>query len=320
MSAPVLLVLGPNPAWQKTLFFDAFRPGQVNRAHRLEEFASGKGINFCRAAGCHGRAATCLVQFLGGRSGQSISEALEQEQLPAVSIPLAAATRCCTTCLDEPAQSMTELIEPAATAGEAAVEAFLAAVAERVSGADAMALCGTLPGETTPALYVRAAQLAAQAGKALLVDSWQQIEPVLATGGLIHLKINREELVSLAGDRQIPAAAGWMFEHFPLKSLAVTDGAASAWLTDGVLLHQFHLPRLPRIVNPLGSGDTAGAVFLSELVNHTPLAEAFAAGLAAASANCLSSRCGRFDPTDAQILRRQITIESTQLQEKIDHE
>ena len=46
MSAPVLLVLGPNPAWQKTLFFDAFRPGQVNRAHRLEEFASGKGINF----------------------------------------------------------------------------------------------------------------------------------------------------------------------------------------------------------------------------------------------------------------------------------
>ena len=101
---------------------------------------------------------------------------------------------------------MTELIEPAATAGEAAVEAFLAAVAERVSGADAMALCGTLPGETTPALYVRAAQLAARAGKALLVDSWQQIEPVLATGGLIHLKINRESDLDATGKFRPPPA------------------------------------------------------------------------------------------------------------------
>ena len=43
-----LAVLGPNPAWQKTLFFPDFNKGAVNRARKMEELPSGKGINFCR--------------------------------------------------------------------------------------------------------------------------------------------------------------------------------------------------------------------------------------------------------------------------------
>ena len=45
-------VLGANPAFQKTLTFDGFRQGKVNRAKDVTFTASGKGINFCRAARC----------------------------------------------------------------------------------------------------------------------------------------------------------------------------------------------------------------------------------------------------------------------------
>ena len=64
-----IAVLGPNPAWQKTLFFKNFIRGAVNRARRMEELPSGKGINFCRALKCHGRAESLLIQFCGGENG-----------------------------------------------------------------------------------------------------------------------------------------------------------------------------------------------------------------------------------------------------------
>ena len=64
-----IAVLGPNPAWQKTLFFDRFAYGKINRAKEMQQFPAGKGINFCRAAACHSRAVGRLVQFTGGENG-----------------------------------------------------------------------------------------------------------------------------------------------------------------------------------------------------------------------------------------------------------
>ena len=58
-----ITALGPNPAWQKTLFFDRFRYGAINRAREMQTFPAGKGINFCRAAACHGRVAARLIQL-----------------------------------------------------------------------------------------------------------------------------------------------------------------------------------------------------------------------------------------------------------------
>ena len=44
---PVLAVC-PNPAWQKTLCFEHYRAGEVNRASRVQENGGGKGVNLAR--------------------------------------------------------------------------------------------------------------------------------------------------------------------------------------------------------------------------------------------------------------------------------
>ena len=49
------LILGLNPTWQRLFFVDEFKPGEVNRIARVEEFTSGKGINCAR-----------ILKMLGG--------------------------------------------------------------------------------------------------------------------------------------------------------------------------------------------------------------------------------------------------------------
>ena len=120
-----IAVLGPNPAWQKTLFFDRFAYGKINRAKEMQQFPAGKGINFCRAAACHSRAVGRLVQFTGGENGVRIQTELAREGMSVFSVRTGGATRCCTTCLCRETGTMTEVIEPSDPADPAEVKMLL---------------------------------------------------------------------------------------------------------------------------------------------------------------------------------------------------
>ena len=104
-----ILVLGANPAWQKTLFFKNFVPGEVNRAIKEENYPSGKGINLCRALRCSGVENFMLFQFAGGDNGQKLCSGLDVAGFPHTSVHTTGETRNCITCLDQHG-FMTELI------------------------------------------------------------------------------------------------------------------------------------------------------------------------------------------------------------------
>ena len=295
-----IAVLGPNPAWQKTLFFKNFIRGAVNRARRMEELPSGKGINFCRALKCHGRAGSLLIQFCGGENGARIDAALASEGMAFHSVPVPGRTRCCMTCLDETEQVMTELIEPSFPAPPEAVGSMLERFAEELGCASGAAFCGSLPDGTDPRLYVRAAELAAKSGVLLLIDAFRDLDAVFAAGPRVVLKINREELAKLAGTDDTAAGLRQVFARFPaLKYAAITDGPGRAFAFDGTRFAVYTLPRLAEVANPIGCGDTASAVLLSELCAGNDLFGGFRQALAAASANCLNSKPGHFLPEEA---------------------
>ena len=64
-----LVVLGPNPALQKTVFLEALAPGRVNRALRVAHGLGGKGQNCARALAQLGHQVH-LVEFLAGETGR----------------------------------------------------------------------------------------------------------------------------------------------------------------------------------------------------------------------------------------------------------
>ncbi|MFA7232276.1 MAG: carbohydrate kinase family protein, partial [Victivallaceae bacterium] len=181
-----------------------------------------------------------------------------------------------------------------------------------LSNCAGVAFCGTLPTGTGIELYVRTAETIKAAGLPLLVDSWQNIAPVLKVGGNMILKVNAEELQVITSENNTEKALSAAINSFPLSAIAVTDGPGNARLAFDHQLYSFELPKLEHIVSPLGCGDTAAAVFLSEYLRGKELPDAFASALAAASANCLTAVCGSFDITNAKRIQKEIVITNKQ--------
>ncbi len=303
-----ILVLGPNPAWQKTLFFPEFRFGQVNRADEMMAFPSGKGINFCRAARCWGKAGTRLFQFGGGEIGGRLCRELDKEGLHYVNIETAADTRTCTTCLCRKSGVMTEIIDPTPVLPTETIQQMLDAIRGNIGQYAAVSITGTIPGGTKTDLYYRAALLARENNIPIMVDSWQHIEDVLRTGGEMILKVNLDELARITGIQEPREAIATAFERYPLHAVAITDGPGTAYAATREQGWSFRLPVLEKIVSPLGSGDTNASILLSEYLDGTSFEQAFACALAAATANCLTPLCGSFDKAVAETFCRQIEI------------
>lgn len=304
-----ICVCGLNPSWQKTLTFNMFQKGKINRAAALEATASGKGINFARAVKTWDAAEATVYQFLAGDAGKAVRRALWEEKISNVSAEIPGETRTCTTVLSESDQVMTELIEPAPEVTPDAAASLFQALQAGIAGADALAVCGTYPPGINEFFYAKTAREAALKQKAVMLDSFKGVDAVLESG-VDLLKINRDELAALSGEAETANAFRVCFERFKIRMLAVTDGPGKAYYADapGEIL-VLSIPPLENVVNPIGSGDTCSAVMFSEWLNGTPGPEAFRRGLAAASANCLTRGPAEFTRESAESLLNAVHID-----------
>jgi fructose-1-phosphate kinase PfkB-like protein len=297
-----IFVIGPNPAWQKTLFFDNLLKGEINRASRCITFPAGKGVNFCKATTRAG--SDCLLfQFAGGRTGEMLSQSLEKLKIPHITIKPDSILRTCTTCLCLESSEMTELIEPAGEVTDKDVDKMLEKFTALLSQCRGVALCGTVP-PGAEELYVKLTKIARENNLPVIYDAWQNTQETLQIGVEI-LKINREELAGITGMPEVADGIQQILKQFPVKVVAITDGPGAAYIGYADKFFSLGLPLLDKVINPLGCGDTASGVMFSRYLDGELPENAFAAALAAASANCLTEKCAEFDPvTAAKILSR----------------
>ena len=302
-----VLAVGLNPAWQKSLFFDGLRFGEVNRASEAHAMASGKGINFLRAARTWGGAEAVVVQPVGGYTGRLIRDSLREEGLVALSVPVEAPTRTCTTLICGKSTSATEIIEPSGELFREEVEQLKSQIALELERSDALALCGTYPPGISPEFYAWAAASARTAGKPVILDAYKGIHQTLE-GGVDFLKINRAELTALTGSADMIESLQLLRRNGSPAVLAVTDGGDDAFLADSEGIWMFSLPPVEPFTNPIGAGDTCTAVMFLEFLAGRAPEEAFACGLAAASASCMTSFPAVYSRTDAERLRKSVSV------------
>ena len=309
-----IAILGANPAWQKTLTFSGFATGKVNRAEKLEEFASGKGVNCARACRCYGKSTPYLLQFAGKENGRRLADFLDRESFFHTTVHTATPTRCCTTLLDKTSGTTTECIEPSFAVTQQEINQLLQGADELLSFCDAAAICGTLPGDTPAKVYTEFALIAKKHNVPVLLDACKGVGDVLDCGCTIDLKINLEELFLLTGCGDVHSALKELFQkHRNLRCAAITDGPETAFSSDGRKITSYTLPKLSNITSTLGCGDTASAVLCTELACGTDFDEAFKCALGAASANCLSALCGSFEKKQADMIcNRILTKENKQ--------
>lgn len=300
-----ILVCGLNPAWQKTLQFEKLTLNEVNRAGTFRQIASGKGINFARAAVQWGKCSPSVLHPLGGVTGKQIMESMAAEKLDSVTITTKSATRTCCTLMCNSEGTATEIIEPSGEISPEEYENIMTVAGLELSSADALAICGTRPPGIPDHCYRDLTAMAAKLEKPVLLDAYKGIGDALLAGVTI-LKINRGELAAMTGKSTMEDGIRACLETYPLEVAAITDGKDRAVIGTREKITGITVPRIGNAINPIGAGDTCSAVFFSEYLSGTAPEEAFACGICAATASCMTDTPAMYDRDIALSLRKEI--------------
>lgn len=300
-----ILICGLNPAWQKTLQFDRLSLNEVNRAGTFRQIASGKGINFARAVELWGKCSPSVLHPLGGVTGKQIMESMAAEKLASVAISTNSATRTCCTLMCKAEGTATEIIEPSGEISPEEYDNIMAVAGLELSSADALAICGTYPPGIPVHCYRDLTAMAAKLGKPVLLDAYKEIGEALQAGVTV-LKINRSELAAMTGKSSVEEGIRECLDTYPLKAVAITDGKDLAVIGTPEKITRIAVPGIDNAINPIGAGDTCSAVFFSEYLSGTAPEEAFACGLCAATASCMTDTPAMYDKNIALSLKKEV--------------
>ena len=312
-----IMIIGLNPAVQKIVGFQDFQLDQVNRAKEITYISGGKGANFAKASKIMGKNIT-LYQFSGGAAGKKYLEILKLEKIKYHNQQTSSETRTCSTIISDKNSAVTELIEPPGRISEPEAKLLLAKIIQDVDKFNGIAICGTFPYGIKDKFYSKIADVAKEKSVPILVDSVAAIDKLLIAG-IDILKINLEELLSIAKCKSIHASISTIFAKFDVKNIAITDGANPAYLftknsRESCSEYKYNISTLNNVVNPIGAGDTVSAILFNEFVSGKAIHKAFQYALAAGSASCLTRKNSDFDIEVAkEIINNKITIEYSEI-------
>jgi tagatose 6-phosphate kinase len=310
----MILCIGLSPTVQRTLLFDQFTLGQVNRARETRITASGKAVNVARVISILG-GAPHLVQIIGGDSGRFIANALETQGVANTSVTVQndAATRTCVTILTL-GQSPTEIVEEVSPITDLDIAAVRGAARPLLPHSRALCLSGSFPAGAPVRFYADLVHEANALGVLAIVDAQKAplLEALAEKPFLVKPNVDEAFAtlgMSRTGNDEVDATT----------AVAALQDAGSTWALvsmgkAGSLLGgeggMWHItPPQVDAVNPIGSGDslTAGLVY-AHIRQGKSIPESAVFGTACAAANCLSLTSGVVEPGDVARLLPEVRI------------
>jgi tagatose 6-phosphate kinase len=287
----MILVVGLSPAWQRTLVFEEIITGKVNRAARVSETASGKGVNVARVASILG-ADVKLLTVAGGARGRLLQTELKRQRLNARMVSVKAETRICQTLISS--KPTTELVEEAGGLRPSEVREVLHAFSAELRRAQMVVLTGTVPAGCGDDFYARLVSESQRRGVPVLIDA-QKVQLLNALKRRPFLvKINRDELLAatrVKGGGQTNALRKLM-RNGPQWAV-ITDGARSVCTSERPGERTlFTKPPHVNVVNPIGSGDAMTAGIAVGLLRGETMLEAVRLGVACGAANAMTAEPG----------------------------
>ena len=290
---PAILVVGPNPAMDRTEEILDFRPHEVNRAQVSSPRAGGKSFIVARALRRLGHQVSAYG-FLGGATGRYLRDECRALGIRDHHTEIADDTRINTILVDERTRRSTVINEPGPNVSPAEIAALTGAVADDLREGDLLILTGSLPRGAGDDLYASLVALGRARGARTVVDADGTALVGAGAAGPGAVKCNIPQFRALApgapldvvgdDDRELLIAAMRTIVESGVALVIVTLGAAG--LIALTATHVFDVDA-PVVVtkNATGSGDTFLAGFASAVADGTELATALCVGAAAASAN-----------------------------------
>ncbi|WP_371633260.1 1-phosphofructokinase family hexose kinase [Streptomyces sp. NBC_01259] len=307
----MILTVTLNTALDLTYGVPALVPHASHRVTDLSERPGGKGINVARVLTALGHD-SIVTGFAGGATGSVLRQLLAdlpagRASLTDALVPVAGDTRRTLAVVDGTTGDTTQFNEPGPHVTADEWTAFLRSYEKLLTGADAVALCGSLPPGIHVGAYAELIRPARAAGVPVLLDT--SGEPlrrgIAARPDLI--KPNADELAQLTGSREPARAtrdARRRGAHTVIASLG-PDGMLAV-TPDGSWRAS---PPAAVKGNPTGAGDSAVAGLLSSLVEGLSWPDRLRRAVALSTATVLAPTAGDFDRAAYEELLPRVAIE-----------
>lgn len=307
----MILTVTLNPSIDKLYLLPAVQQETVMRVQEVHNSAGGKGLNVSRVAALLGEPVTAMG-FLGGHNGAYLKSLIREPNIVPAFTPTQGETRCCINCWDLSSGKSTEYLEPGVPVGQEDVDRFLEDFDERLPGADAVTISGSIPKGVPEGIYGELIRRSKRAGIPILVDTSGRLLQLAAAEKPDLLKPNTDELQQLTGcpltgpDDCVSAAK--QLHRSGIGCAVISMGADGALLACDAGVWRGCPPRIvPR--NTVGCGDSMLAAFAVGAARRLPIEESFRMALAVSAANALSLFTGSFEQADYDRLYKQISLE-----------
>lgn len=275
-----------NPSIDYIVRLETVNIGHVNRMDSDDKYAGGKGINVSRILKRLGIDSTA-TGFIGGFTGQFITEALQQEGISTAFVPVSQDTRIN---VKIKADQETEINGP----GPRITEAELAELKHQLmelSSDDVVVFAGSAPSHLGNQVYKELLPLVRQAGAAVVCDfEGQTLLDSLAYQPLL-VKPNNHELASIFNVNletldDIESYARQILEKGAQNALISMAGEGALLVTKKATY--FAKPIKGHVKNSVGAGDSMVAGFTGEFVKSGNALEALKWGVACGTATAFS--------------------------------
>lgn len=304
----MILTVTLNTALDLTSTVPVLVPHTSHRIGEMSERPGGKGLNVARVLSALGHD-TVVTGFAGGATGAVLRDllgALPHRPTDAL-VTIAGNTRRTLALADLSTGDTTQLNEPGPHISADEWAALLRTYRELLPGAQAVALCGSLPPGIHVGAYAELIRIARAAHVPVLLDT--SGEPlrrgIAARPDLI--KPNADELALLTGARE-PLRATRDARRRGAHSVVASLGADGLLAVTPEGVWRAAPPSAVR-GNPTGAGDSAVAGLLSGLAEGLSWPDRLARSVALSTATVLAPAAGEFDRAAYEDLLPRVAVE-----------
>lgn len=297
MNSTGFLTVCLNPTLQRTLLFDDFRIGAVNRALTCHEDASGKGINVTRVLVQLGATVVHLTHL--GREARKFLRLLTDDKIPVEWVDVGSGLRTCVTVLNKADHSTTELVEPSETVPDGTDERLMNAFRPLIFQSNWLILSGTKAPGYPDTLFPVMVRMAKDLGKKVVCDYRGDDLKRTLPEKPDFIKPNRAEFLetffpegfgNLDPERVLEKKMLEISEQYE-TTVIVTDGDGPVLFTEKGRLKRIHPDRVIP-VSTIGCGDAFTAGLSWSLSLGDSLADAVRMGIRCGMRCALSIRPG----------------------------
>lgn len=307
----MIVTVTANAAIDRTIRVDRLVPGRLHSAREDYAQAGGKGVNVARVLHAMGVPVHAIVVVAGG-SGDFICADLTRSGIAHTRVGAEGQSRTCLEIVDESNGVVTQIHGDGVRGSRDLAMSLLEAVGKRATGADWVAVCGSLPRGFPAESLDSLADAARTAGSRLAVDTSGEALARFLKRSPDLVRVNRVELVEatrLSASRNAGQSlgGGWPGGELPPLAL-VSDGAAPVRVWSRVRGRAIVTPPAVAVSNPIGCGDAMLAGVLAGLLRGGSDDAAIAYGIGVGAAQAEARVPGHLDLARAEDLARDISV------------